>query len=326
MGQKEILITGGLGFLGSNLAKELSLLNYKVTILDNLNPQYGGNLFNLFDAKKENIKIIYGDVRDFHTIESLVKNKDYIFHFAAQVSYIDSLGQPFDDLQVNTLSTLNILESIKKLNQKSKIIFSSSRMVYGKIKEIPVNELHPTNPISLYGVHKLTSEKYLELYSNNYGISFSILRITNPYGIKQQMKHSKYSMVGWFIRQSMEDKKIKIFGSGEQKRDYIYIKDIISALLLIAFNSKTANGIYNLGFGHSIMFKDMVNGILSVVKKGGIEFVDWPTNYENLETGDFEVSIEKLKSDTGWKPEISLLEGIEYTFNYYKKNKEYYFT
>jgi len=320
-----ILITGGLGFIGSNLATRLSKQAHHITILDNLNPLYGGNKFNLHDANLDNIDLIIGDARDKELILRLVKDIDVVFHFAAQVSYIDSLNIPFEDVEVNSVSTLILLESIKKLNQKTKIIFSSSRLVYGRILQTPVAENHITAPLSLYGIHKMVSEKYLEIYQRNYGIPYVIIRITNPFGIKQQMKHNKYSIVGWFMRMAMEDKVIKIFGSGEQKRDYIYIESLIDAFNKVMLNNECENKIYNVGAGYSIKFKEMVNHIVAIVGKGKVEHIEWPTNYESIETGNFEVSLQKLHEDTGWINSCTFEEGIEKTFKYYKRYYEEYF-
>lgn len=320
-----ILITGGLGFLGSNLATKLSYENHEITILDNIDPLYGGNRFNLSDANNKNIKIVIGDVIDEKLINKLVQNVDIIFHFAAQVSYIDSLNMPLKDIKINAVATMMILEAVRKLKLNTKIIFASSRMVYGKIDSTPATEKHPTIPLSLYGVHKLTSERYLEIYSNNFGINYSILRITNPYGIKQQMKHSKYSLVGWFIRQAMENKTINIFGTGNQKRDYIFVEDIIDAFCSVAFTSNTDKNIYNLGSGESVRFRDMIKCVVNTVENGKVEFVEWPNDYEILETGDCEVSIEKLQQHTGWIPKINLEEGIRKTHEFYKVYKEKYF-
>jgi len=320
----EILITGGLGFLGSNLATKLSHRNYKITILDNLDPLYGGNRFNLFDANMQNIKVVIGNVINKDLVYNLVKNKNYVFHFAAQVSYIDGLNIPYDDININIISTLNVLESIRELNQKTKVIFSSTRMVYGKVKKNPVLETHETKPLSLYGINKLTSENYLNLYWKNFGIKSTIFRITNPYGIKQQIKHSKYSIVGWFVRQAMENRTINIFGEGNQKRDYVYSEDIINSIIAVAFNEQSNGETYNIGYGYSCKFKEMVNIVVNIVGKGKIEYKEWPRNYENLETGDFEVSIEKINKICNIKPSIDIEEGIKKMYEYYKIHYDKY--
>lgn len=315
----KIIITGGLGFLGSSLAVKLSQAHAKITIIDNLAPLYGANYFNLNRANKKNINIIIGDIRNKYLVKDIIKNSDIIFHFAAQVSYIDSLNMPYEDLEINVTGTLNILESIRKYNKDARLFFASSRMVLGPAVQNKINEDHPTKPISLYGIHKLTSENYLLTYHKNFAIRTTIFRITNPYGPKQQIKHSKYSLVGWFIRQAMEDKTIEIFGEGKQKRDYIYVDDIINAIIQLTKNEYSSGEIFNVGFGKSTEFREMVKKIIEVVGKGKIAFVDWPENYENIETGNIQIDISKIIKHTGWKAKIDLEEGIKRTFLFYSK-------
>jgi UDP-glucose 4-epimerase len=321
--EKRILITGGLGFLGSNLAHKLVSLGANVTIIDNLDPLYGGNLYNV-SSVRDKLKVIIGDIQDESLITPLLVDCDIIFHFAAQVSYIDSLNIPFRDLDLNARATLSILEIIRKHNLQTKIVFSSSRMVIGKSNNRIVDESVPTNPLSLYAIHKLTSEKYLLMYHSDFGIPVIIFRITNPYGVRQQLKHNKYSLVGWFIRMAMENKTITIFGDGKQLRDYIYVEDIIEAFLLSTANPKSNGEIINLGSGYSSEFGEMVNNIIRIVGSGEIKYVDWPANYERIETGNFQVDISKLKSLTDWAPSFTLEQGIRQTYEYYKLKLSHY--
>ena len=316
---KNVLITGGLGFIGSTLVHKLVSQGAKVTIIDNLNPLYGGNQFNILEINNK-INLIIEDIRNTGIIKPLIEKSDYIFHLAAQVSYIDSLNIPFEDLDINASSTLNILEICRKFNPKVRIIFSSSRMVYGKVEQSLVTEQSETNPLSLYGIHKLTSEKYLLMYYKDFGIPCTILRLTNPYGPRQQVKHNKYSLVGWFIRQAMEEKTISIYGKGQQLRDYIFIEDIAEAMILSAANPLAIGEIINIGSGISTKFCDMVNSVISCVKKGSMEFIPWPENYEKIETGDVSIDISKLYKITSWQPKYSIQEGIHLTHEYYKQH------
>lgn len=320
---KKVFITGGLGFLGSSIANKIVPLGAEVTILDSLNPLYGGNFFNI-EGIKDKINVVIGDIRNESLVNDLIKDKDIIFNLAAQVSYIDSSLMPFEDLDVDCKGQLVILEACRKYNKNAKIIFSSSRMVLGQIESDKVDENHSTNPLSLYGIHKLTAEKYHLMYYKDYGIRSVILRITNPFGDRQQIKHSKYSIPGWFMRLAMEGKTIKIFGDGSQLRDYIYVDDIARAFILVAINDKTDGEIFNCGSGVSWRFKDMVEFVVKTVGSGNIEFVPWPENYERIETGDFRTDISKLSKAVGWKPEISAEEGFRKMFDYYKKYKDKY--
>lgn len=320
---KNVLITGGLGFIGSTLAHQLVKFCANVIIIDNLNPLYGGNYYNLKNIE-DKVEIVIEDILNSNKLVDIIKKVDIIFHLAAQVSYIDSLNIPYVDLDLNARSTLNILELARKYNPKIRIIFSSSRMVYGKVEKPLVSEDCFTNPLSLYGIHKLTSEKYLLMYHKDFGIPTTVLRITNPYGPRQQIKHSKYSLIGWFIRQAMEGKVIKIYGNGQQLRDYIFIDDIVNAILKTTESPLSIGEVLNVGSGVSTKFCEMVKCIVNIVQNGTIEYVPWPDDYEKVETGDICVDISKLKRITNWQPEYSLENGISKTFEYYKKYIEFY--
>ena len=320
---RNVLITGGLGFLGSNIAHRLVEYGASVTLLDALLPLYGGNKFNIHGIE-DKVEVIIGDVRDFRLVEKVIEGKDIVFNLAAQVSYIDSIEIPFEDLDINCKGHLVVLDACRHKNPDAVIIFPSSRMVLGKILYTPIDENHSTEPLSIYGIHKLTGEKYYLAYHRTYGQKTVVLRITNPYGIRQQMKHSKYSLVGWFLRQAIEGKTIQVFGDGKQLRDYIYVDDIVDAFLRAGISDKAIGEIYNIGFGKSYQFSDMVETVLKVVGRGKLEYVPWPKNYEKIETGSFEMSLEKVKMYLGWSPKIELEEGIRKMFEYYKEFKQYY--
>ena len=320
---QRILITGGLGFLGSSLALRLADAGARVTVIDNMHPLYGGNLFNVADAR-DRIEVVVDDVRNLDVMGPLIERADIMFHLAAQVSYIDSLSMPFEDLDLNAKATLGILEFCRKSNPTLRILFSSSRMTYGKADVPLLNETSPTNPLSLYGIHKLTAEKYLLMYHRDFGIPSTVLRLTNPYGPRQQIKHSKYSVVGWFVRQAMEGNVIRIFGDGEQLRDYVFVDDIVTAMIRCADEPGTIGEVVNVGSGQSARFRDMVSTVINCVNRGRMEFVPWPDDYERVETGDIAVDISKLKSLTAWQPRCTLQDGIQKTFEYYSKHGSHY--
>jgi len=319
---KKILITGGAGFIGSSLAHALVSFGAKVTIIDAMLPLYGGNMFNIEDIKDE-IQFILGDIRDKELVRQVVAGQDYIFNLAAQVSYIDSKNEPFVDLDINCLGHLIVLDAVKDVAPDARIIFSSSRMVYGKIQTTPVKEDHPTEPLSLYGIHKLTGEKYYRYYHDTFGLNTFSVRIPNPYGPRQLMKHSKYSIVGWFLRQAMDGETITIFGDGNQERDYLYIDDIVNGLLLVVQKGRPGE-VYNLGTDEKVTLVEMVDAILKEVGTGEKKHVPWPENYEKNETGGYVADTSKIERDTGWKAGIPLKEGIKRMASYYKNNRKHY--
>ena len=319
---KRVLITGGAGFLGSSLAHALVARGAQITVLDAMLPLYGGNLFNL-EGIREKIEFIEGDIRDEALVQKAVTGKDIIYNFAAQVSYIDSKDQPFLDLDINGRGHLNVIEAVRQFAPNARILFSSSRMVYGKILTSPVSESHPTDPLSLYGIHKLLAEKYYRYYAHTFGLDTVSVRIPNPYGPRQQMKHSKYSIVGWFVRQAMDGKAITVFGDGAQERDYMYIDDIIDAFIeLTAYG--VAGEVYNIGTQERVTFGGMVDAVLAEVGSGSKENIPWPENYEKNETGNYVADTSKIEQITSWKPSVALAEGIARMVTYYKQHKEQY--
>jgi UDP-glucose 4-epimerase len=319
---KAVLVTGGLGFIGSSLARSLVGLGAKVTIL-NTKPLHGGNYFNLADIQ-DKLEIIIGDIRDPKFLEEIIPSKDYLFSLAAKVGAVDSAADPFEDLDVNCRGQLAILETCRKFNRDVKIFFSSSRLVYGPTLKSSVAEDHPTDPTSFYGIHKLTAEKYYQAYYKNYGIRSVIGRLTNPYGVRQQIKHGRHSLPGWFMRLAMEGKPIQIFGKGTQLRDYIYIDDLVEAILVLMAKEDLPWNLFNIGSGVPIEFREMVQTVVDAVGTGKIEYVPWPEDYKKVETGDSIVDISRLRKATGWKPSVSLAEGVRKMTAYYKLNLDKY--
>ena len=319
---KKVLITGGAGFLGSSLAKKLVSLGADVTIVDAMLPLYGGNLFNL-EAIIDRISFVEGDISDRELMKSVVGGKDIIFNFAAQVSYLDSKEDPFLDLEFNGKGHLTVLEAVRQHAPHARILFSSSRMVYGKILTNPVAETHPTEPLSLYGIHKLLAEKYYQYFFHTFGVDTVSIRIPNPYGPGQQMKHNKYSIVGWFVRQAMEGKAITVFGDGEQERDYLYIDDIVDAFIELAMHGEGGE-VYNIGTQERVTFGSMVDTVLAEVGSGSKMHIPWPEHYEKNETGNYIADTTKIEKITSWKPSVPLKEGIARMVKYYKENQNHY--
>lgn len=320
---KKILITGGLGMIGSTLTHKLVNLGAEVTLVDPSIKPYGGNLFNIKGIEKS-VEVNISDIRDKESIKNLVQDKDIVFNLAGQVSHNDSLKDPYLDADINYIGHLNVLEAIKNHNPAAKVLYSGSRLQFGKILNNPVSEDHPLKPLTPYALNKTAAENLYLFYNRVFGIPVVIFRIANPYGPRCQMKHSKYAIINWFIRNAMEDKEIVIFGDGEQIRDYIYVEDLAHAFILASVNNKISGDVFNVGSGIGTEFKEMVQLIVDRVGKGTIKHVPWPSNYLNVETGDYITDINKIKRILKWKPKVDLEEGINKTYNYYKKFKQYY--
>lgn len=320
---KKILITGGLGMIGSTIAHKMIDYGAEVTILDSLIQPYGGNFFNV-ETVKNKLKINISDIRDKESLKILVSDVDIIFNLAAQVSHNDSLENPFLDADINYIGHLNVLEAVRNYNRKAKILYSGSRLQFGRILENPVNENHPLQPLTPYALNKTAAENLYLYYKQVYDIPVVIFRIANPYGPRCQMKHSKYAIINWFIRNAMEDKEIKIFGNGDQLRDYIFVDDLADAFILASIEEKASGEIFNIGSGVGTRFGEMVESIVKIVGKGKINKVPWPSEYLNVETGDYITDITKIKKVLGWSARYNLEEGIERTVEYYSKYKKYY--
>ena len=320
---KSVLITGGLGFLGSNLARALVPLGARVTVLDAQLPPYGANPFNLHGVE-DRVRVITGDIRHPNVLSVVLPGTDVVFNFAAQVSYIDSGKEPFLDVDVNCVGHLHVLEALCAYAPSAKICFSSSRLVYGKILTTPVDETHPTQPLSIYGVHKLAAEKYYRIYYDTRGVRSTIIRIPNPYGPRQQMKHSRYSIVGWFVRRALDHQPLTVYGSGEQERDYLYVDDIVEAFLRVAATDRTDGEVYNIGTDERVRFVDMVDTVIALVGGGKKEHVPWPASYERNETGSYRADTRKIRSAVGWKPSVQLHDGIRRTVDYYREHRARY--
>ncbi len=320
---KNILITGGAGMIGSTLAHFAACSGAKVRIVDAMLPLYGGNLFNLADIRDQ-VEFVEGDIRDVAAMERAVVGVDYIFDLAAQVSYTHSNKDPMLDLDINCRGHLTVLEACRKYAPKAKLVFSSSRFVYGSTENNPVNESHPTNCKSIYGIHKLAVEKYLSFYHDAYGLDTVSVRIANPFGPKQQMKHNGYGIVNWFIRMALERQPLTIYGEGRQLRDYIFVQDLARGLLAIATTPGTSGEVFNLGSGIGTAFREMATTVADCIPNTIIREVPWPADRYFVETGDYISDLAKIRAATDWVPEASFREGVEKTIEFYEMHRRHY--
>ena len=320
---KKVLITGGLGMIGSTIANKLVKSGANVTLVDSLIKPYGANFFNIKEIESH-ININISDIRDKESIKVLVEDKDVVINLAGQVSHNDSLQNPYLDTDINYLGHLNVLEALKNYNPAAKVLYSGSRLQFGKIISNPVGEDHPLNPLTPYAVNKTAAENLYLYYNRVFNIRVVLFRIANPYGPRCQMQHSKYAIINWFIRNAMEDKNITVFGDGTQTRDYIFIDDPADAFILAAFNDNIKNEIFNIGSGVGTTFKEMVESVVQLVGKGKVVYQPWPQDYLNVETGDYVTDISKISAMLDWKPVVNLKKGIQNTIEYYQKYHSYY--
>ena len=320
---KKVLITGGLGFIGSNLAIKLVTIGAEVTLMDAMIPEYGANLFNI-EPIKNDVLINFSNVCDEHSMNYLVQNKDYIFHLAGQVSHVMSMTNPFPDIEMNIKGTAVLMEACKRYNRQAVVVRSGTRGQYGSVVKLPVNEEAPTNPKGIYEISNLTAEKIMKVYNYNFGIRCVLLRLTNIYGPRAQMKTHHYGVVNWFVRLAIENKTIQVFGDGQLKRDFLYIDECVDALLMSAASEMAYGQVFNVGVDKPVNFVELVKLIIGISESGRWEFAPFSPERAAQEPGDFYSDIAKIKEYIGWYPKISLRDGLKSTVEYYRKYKQYY--
>ncbi|MDI6758808.1 MAG: GDP-mannose 4,6-dehydratase [Candidatus Omnitrophota bacterium] len=320
---KKVLITGGLGFIGSNLAIALVKKGAKVTIMDNMLKRQGGNLFNIGPIKSQ-VKISFSDIRNPKAVKELIPEKDFIFHLAGQVNHVDSIRNPLKDLSINVLGTLVILEICRKINKDARIIFSGTRGQYGESVKLPVSEKHPMNPKGVYAITNLCAENLVMVYNDIHKIAAVALRITNTYGARHQMAHDEYGVLNWFIRKALDNKEIPVFGDGRILRDFLYVDDLVEAISLAGLTDKAYGEVFNVGSGKPISFIDLAKKIVHFAKSGSVQFTQFSKERKEIEPGDYYADISKIKKLVGWKPKTSLDAGIKKTIDYYRKHKKHY--
>jgi UDP-glucose 4-epimerase len=320
---RRVLITGGVGFIGSNLAHQLVALGAKVLIVDSLIAEYGGNLFNI-SGIEDRLRLNIADVRQQSTMNYLVRDHDVIFNLAGQVSHIDSMQDPYTDLEINCRSQLSILEACRRYNPAVKVVFAGTRQVYGRPDTLPVSETHLVRPTDVNGINKAAGEYYHLVYNNVFGVRACSLRLTNVYGPRQLLKHNRQGFIGWFIRQAIEDREIQIYGDGEQLRDFVYVDDAADAFLRAGASDASNGQVFNVGGMEPIAHRALVELLIAVAGTGRYRFVDWPPEKKAIDIGDFYADSSLIQRTLGWKPMTGLRDGLTRTIEYYRAHLPHY--
>jgi UDP-glucose 4-epimerase len=315
LGEKRVLVLGGLGFIGSNLALRLRDLGARITLVDSMLPMFGGNLANIPEVNEE-IAISLTDVRDYDSLSNLVNEADVIFALAGQTSHTDSMRDPLTDLDLNCKALLNLLEAWRASSRSAVIVFTSTRQVYGRAHSLPVDENHPTIPTDVNGINKLACERYLSLYAQIYGLRCVSLRLTNTYGPRLPLVGNSRGVIGFFLERALEGKKVPVYGDGKQVRDFNFVDDVVEALLLAAtYSDKLQHGVYNLGSNEVYSLVEFVS-ILHEMCLFEHYFMPFPRENETIDIGSYYGNFSLFSDETGWIPRISLREGIRRTVDY----------
>jgi UDP-glucose 4-epimerase len=320
---RRVLITGGLGFIGSNLARRLVELGADVLIVDSLLPDYGGNLFNVVGVE-DALRVNIADVREGATMNYLVQGRDIIFNLAGQVSHIDSMRDPHTDLEINCRSQLTILEACRKHNPSTKVVYAGTRQIYGKPERLPVDESQLVRPTDINGINKAAGEHYHLVYNNVFGVRACSLRLTNVYGPRQLIRHNRQGFIGWFIRLALEGREIQIYGDGSQVRDFVYVDDVAEAFLRAGFADECNGDVFNVGGHEPIAHKDLVARLIDTAGRGSYRFVEWPDDKRRIDIGSFYSDSTKFERTTGWRPAVNLTDGLRRTLAYYREHLDRY--
>jgi UDP-glucose 4-epimerase len=289
---RAVLVTGGLGFVGSNLCRRLADLGARVTSVDSLLPEYGG--------------------------------QGIVFNLAGQVSHIDSMTDPFTDLEINCRSQLWILEALRKRNPEAKIVYAGTRQIYGRPQRLPVDEEHALAPADVNGINKISGEFYHLVYHQVYGIRACSLRLTNTFGPRQLIRHNRQGFIGWFVRNAVLGETIEVFGDGAQRRDFDYVDDVVDAFLRAGASEDSNGQVFNLGGGPPISLLDLAQDLVKLSGGSQIKVVPFPAERKKIDIGDFYSDARKIERVLGWKSRTPFFTGLERTMEYYRKNKDRY--
>lgn len=320
---KKVLITGGLGFLGSNLAAALAEQGAAVTLVDIMLEGHGGNLFNIAPIETK-VQVNFCDIRDRLAMPYLIRGKDVVFHLAGQVNHLASIRDPLEDFSINVVGTINVLEAIRTVNPEARFIFSGTRGQYGAAVNLPVDEKHPTRPQGIYGISNQTAENIIQVYNREHGLSTVALRITNTFGPRHQMKHDEYGVCNWFIRRALDDEAIRLFGNGRIVRDYLFIDDTVDALLRAGAMPEAVGKIFNVSSGKGMNFIELAELVVKTLGSGRTEFAEMPRDRAAIEPGDYVGDNTLIKTTLGFEPHDDMAGGILKTAEYYRKHKEHY--
>jgi len=320
---RRVLITGGLGFIGSTVAHQLVALGARVLIVDSLIPEYGGNHFNIAGIE-DRVRLNIADVRQQSTMNYLVRGQDVIFNLAGQVSHIDSMQDPYTDLEINCRAQLFILEACRRYNPSVKVVFAGTRQVYGRPDTLPVTEDHLVRPTDVNGINKVAGEYYHLVYNNVFGVPACSLRLTNVYGPRQLIKHNRQGFIAWFIRLALEDREIQIYGDGSQRRDLVYVDDAADAFLRAGATDESNGQVFNVGGMEPITHRDLVELLISIAGTGRYRFVEWPPEKRAIDIGDFYADSSRIRGTLGWQPAVPLAEGFRRTVAYYRAHLHHY--
>ena len=320
---RQVLITGSLGFIGSNLAIRLVELGARVTLLDAMLDDHGGNLFNV-EPIRDRVTVNFSDVRDESSLKHLVAEKDYIFHLAGQNDHVLSLRDPFPDIDINIKGAAMLLETCRRINRQARLVYGGTRGEYGRAVMLPVAEDHPMRPRGIYELSSLTAQQLFQIYHDNHRVPSVTLRLTNIYGERAQMKHSRFGVANWFVRQALDGGTIEVFGAGSLLRDFVYVQDAVEAMVLSAATEEAYGQVFNVGNSRASSFRELAETVVREAGSGAWQLAPFSPERAAQEPGDFVSDVRKIKRVVGWEPTTSLADGVAGTVRYYRLHRDRY--
>ena len=320
---RRALVTGGAGFIGSHVARRLVQLGATVTIVDALIPDCGGNLFNIADLR-EQVHLRIADLRDREAIEDLVCDPDFVFNLAGQVSHIDSMIRPVDDLELNCVAHISLLEACRRRNPGVRIVYAGTRQAYGRPRYLPVDERHPRIPTDINGINKMAGEAYHLLYHRLHGMRATSLRLTNTFGPGLLIRHPRQGFLSVFLRRVLDDEPIRVYGDGSQLRDLNYVDDVVAAFLAVAADDATVGEALNLGSDPPLSLRQVAELMIEIAGSGRVERVPFPDDLKRIDIGSYYGDFARIRAAVGWQPQVPVAEGLRRTLAYYRRNARHY--
>lgn len=320
---KSVLLTGGLGFIGSTLAHKLVAAGANVALLDSLAPAYGGNRFNI-SGIEDRVAVHIGDIRDHDALAGLIRRTDVVFNLAGQTSHLDSMHDPFTDLEINCQSQLALLEACRHHNPEVSVVFAGTRQVYGRPKYLPVDEHHPVDPVDVNGINKAAGEWYHLLYAKIYGLNLSVLRLTNTYGPRMRVRDARQTFLGKWLRALIVGEELVVFGDGTQRRDFNYVDDAVTAFLLAASNEHARGQVFNLGADRVVSLAELAQLLVGLNGEGSIRTQEFPPERLAIDIGDYYADFRKASDRLGWRPLVPLEEGLARSLEFYRRHGAHY--